>query len=119
VEITTTPILDDELGRKDYIKEANLGDYILIFYTTKLSQIWVSKALEFLCISPLGALLQYTTFTTNVYVWDLFLSLSLKLKLRVVKLELVTQEIIKREESRCFEKELKVLVRGWEQSAQE
>jgi len=75
MELSTTLNIDFGLGRKYYIKGAILGNYTSFSTQQSHLKFECQKHLSFFCISPLGALLQYTIFFTNMC--DLSLSLSL------------------------------------------
>ena len=81
MELTTTLNIDFVLRKKYYIKKENLGVYTSFSTQRSYLKFECQKHLSFFCISPLGALLQYIIFSTNMRV--IFLPLS-QFELRVV-----------------------------------
>jgi hypothetical protein len=99
MELSTTLNIDFGLGRKYYIKGAVLGNYTSFSTQQSHLKFECQKHLSFFCISPLGALLQYTIFFTNMC--DLSLSLS-QLDLQVITRYFELKWLNNRENSRLF-----------------
>ena len=83
MELTTTLNIGFEIDRKDYIKEALLGDYTSFSTQWSYHKFECQKHLNYFCIPPFGALLQYIIFSTNVCVTFLSLFLELNYELSI------------------------------------